>query len=145
MPAARRWLLDAITEALPDADVHLSGLVKEGNDSDLVIVENVTEVDREWAHLGRNAMDESYVVPITVQAVLSKQNLAAVEDRMWGMAVVIERLVAQYPTLGGLVQPIGASPDGAEAIDSGPSEGTKVLSRMTLRVRVEARVVLSEL
>lgn len=146
IPAARTGLhdlLNALTATtLTGVHVARTGLWKDVGEHDSIIIGNATDIDREWPGAGATQFKESYLLPVHVAASASGSDLQAVEQRLWDLVTIVEQTAIANRHLGGLL--IHMLPAGArEGEESGPTDNSRVIARLTLNLSCLASVVLS--
>lgn len=112
VPAATAALLAAM-----QGRAALSGVtVVEGESAelptgvDLIIVTDAKRIKREWTALGAQRLDESFVLPVIVHAILIGGTTNSAKARLWALAYEVEQAVRGDLTLGGTVR--DCKPDG---------------------------------
>jgi hypothetical protein len=150
VPAARTALYEGLAaltgtgEPLENVGVYRTGLWKETQAHDRVVVLNASGVDREVAALARPApFREDYTLNVAFEVYRSGDGMQVVEDRLWELITAVEQYVMANPTLGGAVSQ--ALPMRVEPEQSGPhaSDEDSVLAMATLRIACWARVLLN--
>ncbi len=138
VPAAKSALLAAIQARPALAGVLVArGLPAQlPREPERIYIHNARDVDREWAGLGGQLMDETYVIEIIVETFGSGDDQVATENRLWTLINEIELAVRADLTLANTIRT--ARPDGSTE-DTGPTdEGW--LARATTRIACVARI-----
>lgn len=136
--------LSADGQPLDNVGVYRTGLWREAQAHDRVTVLNARNINRTWASLGLQRLEETYTLPVAVEVYRTGDDLAYVEARLWAIITEIEKYVMANNTLGGIVK--WATPAGAvDPEQSGPSSTDEdtLLGMLTVRLDCMARVLLA--
>jgi hypothetical protein len=93
------------------------------------------EHSRAWIMLGRNKIDEEYVLQVVVDTFGSGEDPTATEERLWELVSEIERAVLENLQLTSTVRE--AKPDGVLSQLAPTDEGW--IASATARIRCKAR------
>lgn len=138
IPAAKAALLAALQArpALAAAHVARGIPAKPAARKERVYIGNARDVQRTWAGLGGQRLDETYVLDLVIECFRSGDDQAGTEVRLWELVNEIELTVRADLTLAGTVR--SCRPDGSTE-ETGPDEGGW-LARAVTRLAVEARI-----
>lgn len=147
IPAARTWLVNALTAAqassLSGVLIVRTGTWDETPDLERVEVRNARNIAREWAQLGGRRLTEEYEIPVYVETVTqsAQSDTSNVEARLWQLVTAVEQIIVQNPTMSGLLR--FARPAGADQEESGSMSEANYGARITLTIACTAVVDLS--
>lgn len=140
IPAAKNALLAAIQArtALTTAGVLIErGLpVKLPSENERIYVNNARDIEREWADLGAQRLEESYTIEVVVECYKAGDYQTETEDRLWALVYEVELAVRSDLTLAGTVRI--ARPDGSQEDTFATDDGW--VARTITRVACEARI-----
>ena len=138
VPAAKAALLAllAARPALAGVEMRWGIPARLPSNPERVYVGDATDLDREWAALGAQRLEESYTLQVTVETFGSGDDERATEERLWVLVNEVELAVRGDLTLTGTVRV--ARPDGATPTTGPTDEGW--LARAVVRVACEARI-----
>lgn len=145
IPTARTSLV-TILEALQATTLAGVAVIRSGTakprDTEIIVVQNATQITRDPINLGGFRFDERYLIPVRVEVFKKGADIQAAETRMWQLVTIVEQAVMATKTLAGAVS--SALPDGIpEGEDSGPVDDRSVAAGLTLNVACWAQVTLT--
>lgn len=140
IPAVRTFIADGLlalqATTLEGVDVVRTGKWDTSAEYERVQVLNAVDIDRQPR--GFNRQDETYTVPIAIEATLDGDDLEAVENRLWDIVSAVETWLLANKQLGG-APVVNAYPNGFDDEQSGPGQSEDVVvAQTTFRLRVEA-------
>ena len=135
--------LTADGQPLDNVGVYRTGLWKEAQAHDRIVILNAREVRREVMALSpQTPMREEYTLNVAVEVYRQGDGMQVVEDRLWAIITEVEQYVMSNKTLSGAV--MQALPMQVDE-QSGPSatDEDTALAMATLQIQCRARVFLN--
>lgn len=130
-------------ESLEGVGVYRTGLWREQQARDRVIIGNARDINRDVAALARPApFREEFYILVSFEVYRTGNDVGFVEDRLWDLITVVEQFVMADPTLAGAVNKATPGRVDEQSGPSGNDEDT-VLAMASLRLVCWAKVLLN--